>query len=139
MADVDDLHAANDAYYAALSQLDLELMDDVWLHDDWVRCIHPGWDVLVGWRKIRGSFARIFRDTAWIRVIPTAISARILGDVGVVTCAENITSNEDGEVGVGMAQATSIFRRTPNGWKMILHHSSPSPVTVTSAFTGMVQ
>jgi ketosteroid isomerase-like protein len=139
MADVDELLSANDAFYASVSQLDLALMEELWLHDDWVRCIHPGWDVLVGWRKIRDSFSRIFRDTGWIRVIPTAVSARTIGDIGIVTCAENITSEDEGHVGVGMAQATNVFQRRPEGWKLIVHHSSPAPVTVTSAFSGTVQ
>jgi hypothetical protein len=139
MAEIDDLLTANDAFYASVSQLDLGLMEEVWLHEEWVRCIHPGWDVLVGWRKVKESFSHIFRDTAWIRVIPTAVTARVMGPIGIVSCAENITSDNDGEVGVGMAQATNVFQQTPNGWKLIVHHSSPAPVTVTSAFSGMVQ
>ena len=139
MVETDELLAANDAFYSALSGLDLASMESAWHHDDWVRCVHPGWDVLVGWRAVRASFERIFRDTGWIRVIPTAVTGRALGDLGIVACTENITSSDNGEVGVGVAQATNVFRRTEDGWRMIVHHSSPAPVTVTSAFSGTVQ
>lgn len=139
MVETDELLAANEAFYAALSGLDLESMEAAWYHDDWVRCVHPGWDVLVGWRAVHASFQRIFRDTGWIRVIPTAVTGRALGDLGIVACTENITSSDNGEVGVGVAQATNVFRRTAEGWKMIVHHSSPSPVTVTSEFSGTIQ
>ena len=139
MAERDELLAANDAFYGALSHLDLAAMERLWHHDDWSRCVHPGWDVLVGWRSIQASFARIFEHTRWIRVIPTEVSARSLGDVGVVACTENITSTEGDDVGVAVAQATNLFRLTEEGWKMIVHHSSPAPVNVTGAFSGTVQ
>ena len=43
------LREANAAFYGAVEELDLAAMERVWLHESWVRCIHPGWDLLVGW------------------------------------------------------------------------------------------
>lgn len=139
MDERDGLLAANDAFYAALSRCNLREMEEVWLHEPWVRCVHPGWDVLVGWEAIRSSFERIFDHSRFFHVVATEISARAMGEIGIVTCSENITSGEDGEVGVGAAQATNLYRMTPDGWRMIVHHSSPAPVTVTAAFGGSLQ
>jgi ketosteroid isomerase-like protein len=133
------LQEANDRFYRALESLDLATMDRVWLHEGWVRCIHPGWDVVVGWKAVRHSFEQIFGGTSWIRVTPTAIEINAFGDVGIVGCAENITATQDTDVGVAVAQATNIFRRTPEGWRMIHHHASPAPVNVTQPFSGTVQ
>jgi ketosteroid isomerase-like protein len=139
MADRDELLAANDAFYAALTRCNLKEMEAVWLHEPWVRCVHPGWDVLVGWDAIRASFQRIFDHSRFFEVVATEVSARAMGEIGIVTCSENITSSEDGDVGVGAAQATNLYRRTPDGWRMIVHHSSPAPVNVTAGFAGGVQ
>jgi len=136
---LNDVHEANALFYRALEGLDLAAMDGLWLHQPWVRCIHPGWDVLVGWEAVRGSWQRIFESTRWIRVTPTDVQVQVFGEVGMAACAENITSTRDGDVGVAVAQATNLFLRTQEGWRMIHHHASPVPVHVTQPFSGTVQ
>jgi ketosteroid isomerase-like protein len=133
------LREANGAFYRAVEELDLAAMERLWLHEPWVRCIHPGWDLLVGWDAIRRSWEQIFSGTQWIRVIPTSIDIQVLGEVGMVGCAENITATSDGDVGVAVAQATNLFIRSGEGWRMFHHHSSPAPVHVTQPFSGTVQ
>jgi len=139
MSEVEELRAANERFYKALEELDLEQMQRLWLHEPWVRCIHPGWDVLVGWEQVRESLEQIFASTGWMRVTPTECNIHVFGDVGMVACAENITASRDSDVGVAVAQATNLFRRTPEGWRMFHHHASPAPVRVTQPFSGTIQ
>jgi len=139
MSEVEELRAVNERFYKALEELDLEQMQRLWLHEPWVRCIHPGWDVLVGWEQVRESLAQIFASTGWMRVTPTECNVHVFGDVGMVACAENITASRDSDVGVAVAQATNLFRRTPEGWRMFHHHASPAPVRVTQPFSGTIQ
>ncbi|HEY7409424.1 MAG TPA: nuclear transport factor 2 family protein [Vicinamibacteria bacterium] len=133
------LREANERFYRALEALDLPAMESLWVREPWVRCIHPGWDALVGWEAVRQSFEQIFVGTRWIRVTPTQVTVKPFGDVALVTCAENITASNEGEVGVAVAQATNLFLRTSQGWRMIHHHASPAPVHVTQPFSGTVQ
>jgi len=139
MSEVEELRAVNERFYRALEQLDLEEMERLWLHEPWVRCIHPGWDVLVGWPQVRESLEQIFAGTGWMRVTPTECKIHVFGEVGMVACAENITASRDSEVGVAVAQATNLFRRTADGWRMFHHHASPAPVHVTQPFSGTIQ
>ena len=142
--DEDALREANARFYAAVEELDLAAMDAVWAHDGWVRCVHPGWEVVEGWEAVRASWERIFTHTRWLRVTPTAVAVANFGDVGLVACSENITASDDGDgagadVGVAVAQATNVFARTPAGWRLRHHHASSSPVHVTQAFSGTAQ
>jgi len=139
MSEVEELRAVNERFYKALEELDLEQMQRLWLHEPWVRCIHPGWDVLVGWEQVRESLEQIFASTGWMRVTPTECNIHVFGEVGMVACAENITASRDSDVGVAVAQATNLFRRTPEGWRMFHHHASPAPVRVTQPFSGTIQ
>jgi ketosteroid isomerase-like protein len=139
MSEVEELRAVNERFYKALEELDLEQMERLWLHEPWVRCIHPGWDVLVGWEQVRESLEQIFASTGWMRVTPTECNIHVFGDVGMVACAENITASRDSDVGVAVAQATNLFHRTPEGWRMFHHHASPAPVRVTQPFSGTIQ
>ena len=136
---LETLREANARFYRALEELDLPAMDALWAHEGWVRCVHPGWDILVGWDAVRESWDQIFASTRWLRVTPTAIEAAVVGEMGVVVCSENITATTEGDVGVAVAQATNLFRMTPAGWRMFHHHASPAPVRVTQPFSGSIQ
>jgi hypothetical protein len=133
------LREANALFYRTLETLDMAGMEALWLHEGFVRSVHPGWDVLVGWDAVRRSFEQIFEGTRWIRVTPTVVEAAVFGDVGIVACAENITNAHQGDVGLAVAQATNIFQRVGGVWRMIVHHASPAPVHVTQPFSGSVQ
>jgi ketosteroid isomerase-like protein len=137
--DAKALGEANDRFYRALETLDIDAMDRVWLHDGRVRCVHPGWDVLVGWPSVRRSWEEIFASAGWIRVTTTSLAARMFGEVGVVACSENLSASQGTDVGLAVAQATNLFLRTPDGWRLFHHHASPAPVQVTQPFTGAVQ
>lgn len=139
MTSHDELREANERFYRSLETLDLAAMERLWLHEPRVRCIHPGWDVLVGWETVRESWQRIFENTPWIRVTPTQVEIEVFGEIGLVGCAENITAGKDDDVGMAVAQATNLFQRTPGGWRMIHHHASAAPVHVTQPFSGIVQ
>lgn len=139
IADHEALREANERFYRALETLDLEAMGRVWLQEGWVCCVHPGWEAITGWDAVRGSWEQIFANTSWIRVTPTGVQVEAVGDLGIVTCAENITAQSEEDVGLAVTQATNVFRRTTGGWRLIHHHASPAPVRVTHPFSGTVQ
>ena len=130
---------ANETFYHALENHLIEEMDALWLHEGWVRCVHPARDALVGWPAVRRSFEEIFSRKRWLHVTPTSIDVLVFGEIGVIACVENITTESNDEMGMTAAQATNIFRLTDLGWRMMHHHASPAPMHVTQAFDGSVQ
>lgn len=118
---------ANRGFYEALEHLDLHAMERVWLTEDWVTCIHPGWEMIIGWPNIRRSWALIFENTQAMRIILTDLSVHVIGDVAWVTCLENIAAYHDGGMSPGLAQATNIFLRRQGEWFLVHHHASPVP------------
>jgi hypothetical protein len=135
----DALRRANEQFYQALEGLDLAAMEELWLHESWVQCVHPGWEALAGWKAVRESFLEIFASTRYLRVTPTAVREVVLPEMGVVTCAENITTGSGEDLGLAVAQATNLFVKTDAGYKMVHHHASSAPVRVTHPFSGTVQ
>jgi hypothetical protein len=83
------VEAANRRFYAALENSDFEQMCALWLHADWVKCVHPGWEVLRGWEQVRESWEQIFTNSRGLRAAPTEIEIRIEGDFAWVSCTEN--------------------------------------------------
>lgn len=137
--DEEEVLAANRAFYEALEALSLTDMEGVWLHEDWVRCLHPGWDLLVGWEDVRESWDRIFRSTEQMRVSISRPLVRVHGDAAWVSCTESVTSAFEEGFSTAVVEVTNIFVRRPGGWRMVHHHTTPLPGRVPSGTSQSVQ
>ena len=121
-----------------MSHLNIDMMDEVWLHVDWVGCLHPGWEPLIGWDKIRRSWKDIFQNTSQMQIYPGEVSIHIDEQFAWVTCLETISTLVGGQVSIGFAQATNIFKREGEEWKMVHHHASSLPRAMPLSGTGAV-
>ena len=54
---------ANHCFYQVLSELDTEAMEQIWLHEPWVRCVHRGRQMLCGWDNVIESWRQSFSHT----------------------------------------------------------------------------
>jgi ketosteroid isomerase-like protein len=119
-----DLLEANARFYRAFEALDVAAMEAAWLHDARVKCVHPGWPLLSGWDAVRESWQAIFASTAEMRFTLSDVSVTRVGDLGWVTCTENILAEVHDRVSVTAVLATNLFERGAEGWRMALHHAS---------------
>lgn len=138
------VRTANTALYTAVEHGDLDLMEAVWLNGpeaEGVLCVHPGWPPLRGRAEVLRSWAAIMAGTPYIQFFLTDVAVQVSGDVAVLTCLENtLTGGEDPATGLSGAKvaATNVFRRTPGGWRLWVHHASPvlTPPPGTRPFRG---
>jgi ketosteroid isomerase-like protein len=121
---VSDLEEANARFYRAFETLDIAEMDGVWAHGTHVTCVHPGWPLLVGWEAVRTSWETIFNNTAEMSFTLSAVRAIRAGEIGWVTCTENILSEVRGRVSVTSVLATNIYERDADRWLLVHHHAS---------------
>lgn len=124
------VRVANTRFYAAFESLDITEMESVWAHDDAVECVQPGWELLLGWDEVRGSWARIFANTKRIRIALSSVWVRVEGAVAWVACTEHVTTAFADGFDEATVQATNIFVHTDNGWLLVAHHASPLPPPV---------
>jgi uncharacterized protein (TIGR02246 family) len=114
--------------YTAIETADLDLMAAVWLDSDEVVCVHPGWPVLRGRSAVMRSWAVVMAGAPYVQFFLTDLQTSVQGDTAVVTCAESLLTGAEGTTDsfVGArAVSTKVLRRTPGGWRVALHHSSP--------------
>ena len=123
--DEEEVLSANRTFYAALHSLDLSQMAQVWSHADWIRCIHPGWDLLVGWDEVQGSWQEIFNSTDQMMVSISRTLVHVAGDVAWVSCLENVTTAFQNQFNSVLVEATNIFQRFQGRWLMVHHHTTP--------------
>ena len=58
----------NNRFYEALNSFDIDIMEDVWLNDSTVKCIHPGWPLIKGWDAVKDSWKNIFESSGFNHV-----------------------------------------------------------------------
>ncbi len=121
---------ANRRFYAAFESLDLAEMEEVWAHEDWVQCVHPGWNLLLGWDEVRESWARIFSNTERVQVAISSVWAHVQDEVAWVACTEHVTTSFAGGFDTALVQATNLFVQRDGAWRMVAHHASPLPVAL---------
>lgn len=134
-ADVATVEALNTELYDAIEAGDLDRLGVVWAagpHAEAVTCVHPGWPVLRGRTAVLRSWAVIMANTAYLQFFITDVAVDVIGDAAVLTCAENILTGVGGPSDAsadslpgGRVVTTNLFRRTPEGWRLYLHHASP--------------
>ena len=122
MTDTTRIVAANQAFYDAHEQRDIEAMSTIWEHSDRVVCVHPGWPILRGWDNVIQSWAGIFRGPGGTQFILTNESVSVKGDTAWVSLDENLVDAN----GTGTIAATNLLVRDHEGeWKLVAHHGSP--------------
>ncbi len=119
-------HAAEDAFYHAFSATDLEAMMAVWADDDTVTCVHPGGPRLDGRPAIRRSWQLIFEGAAGVRFVVADAHYMHDAELAVHLVHEHIQVQHAAGPQPPVI-ATNIYRLTKHGWRMVLHHASPSP------------
>lgn len=123
------LLAANTAFYEALERGDLDGLEDVWVHGEDAVCVHPGLTPIRGHKAVLRSWAAILAGTPYLQFVLTDVASQVHGEMGVVSCTENLLSATDGMPETvfagGRAVATNIFRVEDGEWRIWVHHASP--------------
>jgi ketosteroid isomerase-like protein len=118
---IEEVLAANQAFYDAHEQRDFEAMRSVWEHRDRVVCVHPGWPILRTWPIVEDSWRRILSGPGRNQFILTNHAVAVDGDHAWVTLDENLVDAS----GAGTVAATNLYARSAGGWLLVVHHGSP--------------
>ncbi len=116
------------AFYDALNRADVEALMLLWADDDEIFCIHPGGPRLHGHAAIQASWEAIL-EQGGLQIRPSQLHESHNLMSAVHTVIEGVTS---GSSEPAHLLATNIYMKTPQGWRMVMHHVSvaPGPVPV---------
>lgn len=127
----DAVNDINARFYEAFEALDIRRMEAIWLHEDYIQCVHPGWSLLVGWDAVMESWRRIFDNTDQMRFRITDVRIHVAGTFAWVTLYENLVNSVQGESNGAVILTTNIFEEVGEGWRMVHHHGSPVMIPET--------
>lgn len=117
--------SANESFYRAFEKKDIEAMSAVWSQGTGSLCIHPGRNVLRGWKEIRSSWELIFRNTQYLEIEIDNLTIEIRDNTAYVVLVENLLQVSSGRRVQAQSVATNIFERMASKWYLVHHHGSP--------------
>jgi ketosteroid isomerase-like protein len=117
--------STNEAFYRAFEKKDIDAMSTVWSQGTGSTCVHPGWDILKGWKNIRVSWERIFKNTPYIELNIEIISTEVRENIAYIVLVENVMQVVGGKRMEAKSLATNMFELLGGKWYMVHHHASP--------------
>lgn len=118
--------AVNAAFYRAFEKKDIEAMSTVWSQGTGSFCVHPGWNVLRGWKDIRSSWVNIFKNTAYIEINTEIVTTEVRDHIAYVVLIENVLQIINGKRRLeAQSIATNMFELLGGKWYLVHHHASP--------------
>lgn len=121
----DDVEAA---FYEALHAGDIDRLMACWADEDDIACVHPGGGRLLGAGAIRSSFEAMFSQGGSIPTKPEQIRRVESLASAVHHVLEKVeVATEDGVVNAWVL-TTNVYHKTPQGWRMVVHHASPGTI-----------
>lgn len=114
------------AFYEALEKSDLESMMSVWAEDEDVLCIHPGGARVSGHAAIREIWRQMFAGGPRLAVYVGQVMATQAMLMATHSVHEYIAMKGEARP-THPVVATNVYIRSGNGWRMIVHHASPTP------------
>ena len=117
MAEEEAVLFANEAFYRAFAERDLDAMDAIWARDAPVSCIHPGWAALMGRHQVLESWRSILGSPESPGIHCREPKVFLFGDLALVICYEAIRGS--------FLVASNVFVKQESGWSLI-HHQAGS-------------
>ena len=118
----DDVEAA---FYEALQSADIEKLMACWADEDDIACIHPGGPRVVGAGAIRAVFETMFAHGGTIQARPENIRRVNSLASAVHHVLEKVEVLTPEGRSHAFVLATNVYHKTPQGWRMVVHHASP--------------
>ncbi|KAI5061795.1 hypothetical protein GOP47_0022334 [Adiantum capillus-veneris] len=108
----------NRNFYKSFHAKSIKGMNRLWLHSDYVKCIHPNGECLSGYESIMEHWRTIFSWNQRFEFDLQDERVRVFGNVAWVTLKESINSSPD------LIMTTNVFELHHGHWYMVHHHSS---------------
>jgi len=119
------VRAANLAFYDAFTRLDLDAMQNLWAKRTPVTCVHPGWDLVIGYEAVMQSWRAIFEGTSEIRFRVEDPQVTWNGEAGWVVCRELLYTQLGGSPIENVMTAINTFVLEDGAFHITHHHAAP--------------
>jgi len=121
LASPDDVEMA---FYEGLQNGEIEQIMACWAEDEDLVCIPPGGEPIHGIENIRGLFTALLANGP-LTVRPMHVHKSQALTHAIHTVTEHVSVMTDDGQAIAQLYALNVFHKTPQGWRLIAHHTSP--------------
>ena len=115
-----------DAYYDAIDECDLEKMMSTWADTPEAACLLPMQPMHHGSAAIREMWKPMLDPELKVEITVNHLQWSEYGDIAIHLLEELVTLAGTGERQPPI-YATNIYRRSDQGWHLLMHLNSPAP------------
>lgn len=112
------------SFYEALRSADIEQLMSCWAEEDDIVCVHPGGPRLIGSGAIRAAFDGMFANGS-VQAHPERVHKIVSLACAVHHLVERVQLDTPQGPQQAFVIATNVYQKTPQGWRMVAHHTSP--------------
>lgn len=118
---------AEDAFYDALEDGDLERLLTVWADSDDICCLLPMYPMIIGRDGVADVFTHLFSQGHGVALSIAHLHWIETDDLAIHQIEETIQDPPPGGPPPVPFYGTNIFRKFDTGWRMVIHQNAPTP------------
>jgi uncharacterized protein (TIGR02246 family) len=118
---------AEDDFYDALEDGDLDRLLSVWADSDDVCCLLPMYPMIQGRKDIEELFAHLLSQGQGVELSVSHLSWIETGDVAIHHVEETVQKVPGDTSPPPPFYGTNIYRKEDQGWHLIVHQNAPKP------------
>lgn len=119
------LREANAAFYAAFQRLDYDAMAALWARSVQVSCVHPGWDLVLGYDAVMQSWRGIFDGTSELHFRSEDAQVTAGTEMGWVVSREILSTTVQSLPVENTLSTINTFVLEGGVWRIAHHHAAP--------------
>jgi len=116
---------AEDAYYDAIDEKDLEAMMSVWADSDDILCLLPMMPAQRGTASIRKIWEPLMEGAIQLDMQIRHLAWLEAGDLAIHLVEEHVQA--PGMESFQIVYATNTYHKGSDGWRILMHQNSPTP------------
>jgi ketosteroid isomerase-like protein len=118
---------AEDAFYDALEEGDLDGVMTVWAEADDIACLLPMYPLIRGRQDVTELFTHLFSRGQGVALTVTHLDWVHTDDIAIHHVEESIQHVPPGQPPPPPFYGTNIYRKQADGWHLITHLNAPTP------------
>ena len=118
---------AEDAFYDALDEGDLNQLLSVWAESDDIFCLLPMHPIIRTREGVRDLFTHVFSQGRGVSLAITHLSWIETDEMAIHQVEEAILAPPSDRPSPPPVYGTNIYRKDESGWRLIIHQNAPTP------------